>query len=289
MRKVECKGKKFNIIYRFKEKYSVLKMCKIMKVSRSGYYTWVKRIGKPDKELYLVELIKQCQAKSRKTYGYRRVKQWILRETKQNINTKAILRIMRKHGLLAEIRRPRAYKRYSKTLHKYENHLNRNFISSEPNKKWVTDISYIHTKQGVLYLSVIKDLYDNFIVSYKTGTEQDVGLVLNTIKEAKDKEKITTELQLHSDQGFQYTSTAYFNLTKEYDIIPSMSRRGNCLDNSPAENFFGIIKTECIYRKKITDFEEARQLIDEYIYFYNYERIQTKTMLTPYEKRCQLE
>ena len=156
-----------------------------------------------------------------------------------------------------------------------------------PNAKWVTDISYIHTRQGVLYLSMIRDLYDNSIIAYKTGTEQAVNLVLNTIKAAIQKEAVAGELQLHSDQGFQYTSQGYFDLTKEYGITPSMSRRGNCSDNAMAENFFSILKTECIYRHKLNTFDQARQLIDEYIYFYNYERIQTNTSLTPNEKRCQ--
>ena len=154
-------------------------------------------------------------------------------------------------------------------------------------KKWVTDISYIHTSQGVLYLSVIRDLFDNSIVAYKTGTEQNVNLVLSTIREAKKKEKVTAELQLHSDQGFQYTSQAYFKLTQSYGIIPSMSRRGNPYDNAMAENFFSILKTECIYRMKLQTFDEARLVIDEYINFYNNQRIQLKTKLTPLEKRCQ--
>lgn len=89
------------------------------------------------------------------------------------------------------------------------------------------------------------------------------------------------ELHLHSDQRFQYTSQAYFDLTKEYGILPSMSRRGNCYDNALAENFFGILKTECIYRHKPESFEEANKMIDDYIYFYNHERIQTKTGLAP--------
>lgn len=110
---------------------------------------------------------------------------------------------------------------------------------------------------------------------------------MNTIKAAKKKEKVTVELQLHSDQGFQYTSQAYFNLTKEYGITPSMSRRGNPYDNALAENFFSILKTECIYRTKLETYEEARLLIDEYIYLYNNERIQLKTKLTPIEKRSQ--
>ena len=99
---------------------------------------------------------------------------------------------------------------------------NRDFHAERPNQKWVTDISYIKTGQGVLYLSVIRDLYDNSIVAYKTGTEQNVNLVLSTIRAAKRKEKITAELQLHSDQGFQYTSQAYYSLTKSYHITPSM-------------------------------------------------------------------
>jgi transposase InsO family protein len=172
-------------------------------------------------------------------------------------------------------------------VHKYENLLNRNFTADRPNAKWVTDISYIHTNQGVLYLSMIRDLYDNSIVAYKAGTEQTVNLVLNTIKAAVQKEAVAVELQLHSDQGFQYTSQGYFNLTKEYGITPSMSRRGNCYDNAMAENFFSILKAECIYRHKLKTFDEARHLIDEYIDFYNNERIQTKTCLTPLEKRRQ--
>lgn len=98
-------------------------------------------------------------------------------------------------------------------------------------------ISYIHTGQGVLYLSMFRDLYDNSIVSYKTGTEQTVNLVLKTIHAAMREETVAAELQLHSDQGFQYTSRAYFNLIKEYGIMPSMSRRGNCYDNAMAEAF----------------------------------------------------
>ena len=100
-------------------------------------------------------------------------------------------------------------------LHRYENLLNRQFHADKPNRKWVTDISYIHAKQGILYLSMIRDLYDNSIVAYKTGTEQTVNLVLDTIRLAmrKEKKRVAAELHLHSDQGFQYTSQAYFKLT----------------------------------------------------------------------------
>ena len=273
------------VIYRHKDKYSISEMCQFFNVSRSGYYDYVKRMDIPAWDLPLAEKIRECQNECGKTYGYRRVHIWLERKGIYH-NPKTILRVMQKYGLLSAIRRKK-YRNYGDYLHKYPNLLNRDFSAEKPNQKWVTDISYIHTKQGVLYLSVIRDLYDNSIVAYKTGTEQNINLVLSTIREAKKKEKVTAELQLHSDQGFQYTSQGYFKLTKEYNITPSMSRRGNPYDNALAENFFSILKTECIYRVKLQTYEEARLLIGEYIHFYNYQRIQLKTKLTPLEKRCQ--
>ena len=273
------------VIYRHKDKYSISEMCRFFGVSRSGYYGYVSRMDIPAWDLPLAEKIKECQERCGKTYGYRRVHIWLERNGIYR-NPKTILRVMQKYGLLSAIRRKK-YRNYGDYLHRYPNLLNRNFSAEKPNQKWVTDISYIHTKQGVLYLSVIRDLYDNSIVAYKTGTEQNVNLVLSTLKEAKKKEKVTTELQLHSDQGFQYTSQAYYRLTQSYGISPSMSRRGNPYDNALAENFFSILKTECIYRVKLQTYEEARLLIGEYIHFYNNERIQLKTKLTPLEKRCQ--
>jgi len=260
-------------------------MCRILGVSRSGYYGFVKRMDKPARDLELSELIRECQQETKQTYGYRRVA--ILLERKGiHHNPKTILRVMNKYSLLSVVRR-RKYCNYSQALHRYDNLLNRDFHADRPNQKWVTDISYIKTAQGFLYLSVIRDLYDRSIVAYKTSTVQNINLVLNTIKAAKRKEKVTGELQLHSDQGFQYTSQPYFNLTKAYHITPSMSRRGNPYDNALAENFFSILKTECIYRTKIKTFAEARHIIDDYIYFYNHQRIQLKTKLTPLELRSQ--
>ena len=273
------------VIYRHKDKYSISEMCRFFGVSRSGYYGYVSRMDVPAWDLPLAEKIRECQDKCGKTYGYRRVHIWLERQGIYR-NPKTVLRIMQKYGLLSVIRRKK-YRNYGDYLHRYPNLLNREFSAEKPNQKWVTDISYIHTKQGVLYLSIIRDLYDNSIVAYKTGTEQNVNLVLGTIREAKKKEKVTAELQLHSDQGFQYTSSAYFKLTQSYGITPSMSRRGNPYDNALAENFFSILKTECIYRVKLQTYEEARLLIGEYIHFYNHQRIQLKTKLTPLEKRCQ--
>ena len=276
---------KFMVIYRHKDKYSISEMCRFFEVSRSGYYDYVKRMDAPARDLPIAEKIKECQEKYGKTYGYRRVHIWLERQGIHH-NPKTILRVMQKYNLLSEVRRKK-YHNYSNVLHRYDNLLNRDFNANRPNQKWVTDISYIKTQQGILYLSVIRDLYDNSIVAYKTGTEQNINLVLSTIRAAKRKENVTAELQLHSDQGFQYTSHQYFKLTKSYGITPSMSRRGNPYDNAMAENFFSILKTECIYRTKLRTYEEARLLIGQYIHFYNNERIQLKTKLTPLEKRNQ--
>ena len=197
-----------------------------------------------------------------------------------------IYRHKEKYNLLPVVRRKK-YRNYGEYLHRYPNLLNRDFHAERPNQKWVTDISYIKTAQGTLYLSVIRDLFDNSIVAYKTGTEQNINLVLSTIRAAKKKEKVTAELQLHSDQGFQYTSHAYFKLTQSYGITPSMSRRGNPYDNALAENFFSILKTECIYRAILKTYEEARPLVGGYIHFYNHDRLQLITQLTPLELRSQ--
>ena len=163
--------------------------------------------------------------------------------------------------------------------------MNRNFHADRPNQKWVTDISYIPTKQGTLYLSVIRDLFDLSIVAYKTSTRQSIKLVLDTIRTAIEKEEVTAELLLHSDQGFQYASQSYFALTTQYGITPSMSRRANPYDNAMAENSFSILKSECIRIYKPESLHDAQTLIDEYIAFYNHERIQLYSKLSPFQKR----
>ena len=265
-----------------KDRYPVSVMCQFLGVSRSGYYGYVKRLNMPAHDAALTEIICEQQKKCDRTYGYRRMWKWLNTTKKIYRNPKTILRIMKKYGLLSEIRRRRKWQQMGQQLHKYENLLNREFQTDRPNHKWVTDISYIHTGQGVLYLSMIRDLFDNSIVAHKTGTTQTVNLVLDTIRLAMHKEKkVAAVLQLHSDQGFQYTSQAYFKLTQSYGITPSMSRKGNPYDNAMAENFFSILKTECIYRHKPKSFREANDLIDRYIHFYNHERIQLKTGVAP--------
>ena len=272
-----------------RNRYPITQMCCFFGVSRSGYYDYVKRKDQPAHDAALAEIIRKQQVKCDKTYGYRRMWRWLKNVKKIHRNPKTILRIMKKYDLLAEIRRRRKWRQMGRQLHKYENLLNREFQADRPNHKWVTDISYIRTGQGVLYLSVIRDLFDGSVVAHKTGTTQTVNLVLDTIRLAMQREKkVAAELQLHSDQGSQYTSQAYFDMTKEYGITPSMSRRGNCYDNAMAENFFSILKAECIYRHQPATFDEARALIDNYIYFYNHQRIQLKTGVAPLTLRRSL-
>ena len=273
---------KYHIIYQHRYEYPVTVMCSFFQVSRSGYYGYVKRLGQPTHDAALAKRIEECQNKTDKTYGYRRVWKWV-RDRNIDRNPKTVLRVMRKYGLLSEIRRHRKWVNLGQQVHKYENLLKRQFRADRPNTKWVTDISYIQTTEGVLYLSMIRDLYDNSIVAYKTATQQTVNLVLDTIRLAmkKEKKKVAAELQLHSDQGAQYASQAYFELTQSYGITPSMSSKGNPYDNAMAENFFSILKTECIYRHKPKTFREANNLIDRYIHFYNHERIQNRTGVAP--------
>ena len=273
---------KYAVIYRHRNEYPVSVMRQFFEVSRSGYYDFVKRLGKPELDAELARKIEECQNRTERTYGYRRVWKW-LKDRNIDRNPKTVLRIMKKYGLLSEIRRHRKWTNLGQQIHKYRNLLAQQFRADRPNAKWVTDISYIQTREGVLYLSMIRDLYDNSIVAYKTSSRQTVNLVLDTIRLAmkKEKKRVAAELQLHSDQGFQYTSQGYFNLTQSYGITPSMSSKGNPYDNAMAEKFFSILKTECIYRHKPKTFREANDLIDRYIHFYNYERIQTKTGMAP--------
>ena len=276
---------KYRVIERFRGKYSVDAMCKVFGVSRSGYYAWRKRQGKESKDKWLVELITEIQSKSKQTYGCRRIRRWLKRKHKKNVNLKAILRIMRKYDLLSKVRRRRPYMRYQKALHKYPNLLNREFDQVLPNQFWVTDITYIPTAKGMVYMCAVVDLCGKMVIAYRIGSDMTASLVTDTIREAKQKEKVTDGLALHSDQGSQYTSQAYHDLLTEYHIKPSMSSPGCPYDNAAMENFFGTLKTECLYHMSFANRFEVEQAVAEYVQFYNFERINLKDGLTPFEIR----
>ena len=150
---------KFAAIEGHQDKYPVTIMCLFFQVSRSGYYTYLGGT-KSTTDASLVQLIRQCREETDRTYGYRRIGLWLDRRG-THVNHKRIYRIMQKYGLFSEVRRKRKYQQMSDQLHRYPNLLNREFTANRPNEKWVTDISYIGTKQGTLYLSVIRDLFDN--------------------------------------------------------------------------------------------------------------------------------
>lgn len=264
-------------------------MCEFLAVSRAAYYEWVKTLDKPDPDQLRMEQVQAAYEASHRTYGYRRITLDLQQKQSTCINHKTVLRLMRKLNIRSVARQPKLRKKLEEigTYHKYPNLLNRDFAATRPNQKWVTDVTYILTQQGWAYLSTIKDLYDGFIVGHVLSQSNSIALVTTTLRQAQSKEKVTDGLILHSDQGHQYTSQTYHDvLTQEYNITPSMSRRGNCWDNAPMESFFGHLKEEYLGQFKKPTFQEAQQLIDEYVHFYNYERIQLKTRQTPFQRRC---
>ena len=189
------------MIHRFKNRFTIEELCKLLEVSRSGYYKWLKRKDTPDRDEVIANLITECHKKAHRTYGYRRIKIWLLRETGLVINHKAVLRIMRKYNLLA-IRKRKRFRHYEcNTYTHYNNELNRNFKATRPNEKWVTDISYIQTAQGVLYLSMIKDLYDNSIVGYKYATQMPASLVIETVRAAVKNANVILDTVKGTEDG----------------------------------------------------------------------------------------
>jgi len=263
-------------------------MCKFFTISRAAYYAWIARSGEPDKDTERMQIIREAWGKSHKTYGYRRIVLWIQQKKGIYINHKAVLRLMHKMNIRSVARKRKPYKKMNELdiYHRYANILNREFSAEKPNQKWVTDITYVRTQQGWAYWSTIKDLFDGFIVAHQLGRQNSVRLVTDTLKDARRIVKITEKILLHSDQGYQYTSQAYYLLTKEYKITPSMSRRGNCWDNASMENFFGHFKEEALRQFPIPTFEQAQEIVNDYVAFYNYERLQLKTKQTPYQTRC---
>ena len=259
---------KYRVIERFRGKYSIEDMCKVFGVSRSGYYDWRNRQELPNKDQWLIDLITQAQIKSKQTYGHRRIQRWLLKKHKKYVNLKVILRVMRRYDLLSQIRRVRPYMQYQKALHKYPNLLDRQFDQVLPNRFWVTDITYIHTAKGMVYMCAVMDLCGKMVLAYRIGTDMTTSLVTDTIRDAKQKEMVTDGLALHSDQGSQYTSQAYFDLVKSYHIQPSMSSPGCPYDNSAMENFFGNLKIECLHRLKFSCKAEVEQAVAEYVQFY---------------------
>ncbi len=256
-------------------KYPVTALCAFFGVSRAAYYAWVKRMDQADPDEPRLQLVQEAYTASHRTYGYRRIRIWLARQRSICINHKAVLRLMQKLGIRSIARRRRAWRTgVAETEYRYPNRIERHFGANHPNEKWVTDITCVHTQQGWGYLSTIQDLYDGFIVAHQFSPQNSVDLVRRTLTQARQREPALAGVILHSDQGNQYCSHAYHVLTEQAEIVPSMSRRGNCWDNAPIENFFSHLKEEALRHYRNPSFREAQQIIEDYMTFYNYERIQ---------------
>lgn len=276
---------KYRVIERLRQRYSVKDLCRILEVSRSGYYAWRHRLRQEDSDVWLKEQIRVCQTKANFTYGYRRVCLWIKRTTGITVNRKRVLRVMRKMDALAQIRRRRAYTHYKTAARHYENILNRKFDQGQENRFWASDITYIPTAHGMCYLCAVIDQCGKMVLGFRIGTDMTASLVTDTVRDVLQKEKVADGLVLHSDQGAQYTAQTYYDLSQAYHFTPSMSKRGCPYDNSSMENFFGTLKAECLNRRKFASRSELQEVVAQYVQFYNYERIQLKSGLTPYEIR----
>lgn len=252
----------------------------------SSYYNWRQGLGRKDRDAALIETIRKGQKISGRTYGYRRMTIWLNDTLGITVNSKCVRRVMKKAGLQSKIRRGKKFKVMDGTTYKYDNILNRDFYADR-HEKFVTDITYIKTDSGMVFLSMIKDLFDNSISGYSISRNNDLKLVSDNIINVF--ERIETQngsaVMLHSDQGFQYTSRLYAHLIEKYNIKASMSRKGNCFDNAGAENFFSHLKAELIKRVRLRDYREAKEAIDEYIWYYNNERIQIKLKMAPMKYR----
>lgn len=208
------------------------------------------------------------------------------RFTGSNHSTNYIYRLMRTHGIKSIIRRKRPGYVKPTPDHIAENILARDFTSSSPNQKWLSDVTEFKATNGQkLYLCAILDLFDNNIISYTTSTSPNNYLVHFTYKKAIEKYPEAIPI-FHSDRGFQYTSKIFKNMLDNQGITQSMSRVGKCIDNGPMENFWGIIKSEMFYINKFDNIEQIKKSIDDYIEFYNKVRLQSKLKShTPEEYR----
>lgn len=280
---------KYKAIVKLTEWYPVAELCKLFRVSRSGFYAYRKRSSQ-DKDRVIKEFIQKIYNKYEGKYGYRQTQLFLLQDHKIWVNHKKVLRLMQEMGLRSRVRRKHRCNYVSSIgARVVENLLQRNFHASLPNQKWVTDVTQYRIGDTWLYLSAVKDLFNNEIVAYHLAQRNDNDLVLQTFKKAFLNKEDMSGLIVHSDQGFQYTSYAYHDMLPKVGAQISMSRRGNCYDNASMESFFSHLKTEALYPYDIRTVDEAQRRIEEYIHFYNSTRPQRKlNKLTPIEYRRQL-
>ena len=267
---------RFEFIEAHREEYPITLMCRVLSVSRSGYYAWRKRPPSrrqmANKEL--VAKIKEIYEESRGNYGRLRI-YFALRRLGRKCSRNRVARLMKKHGIQAK--RKRSYKITTQSNHHLPvvaNKLNRQFQAKKPNQVWVSDITYIPTAEGWLYLAVVLDLFARKIVGWSMQPTLKRQLVLDALRMALHRRQPKPGLLHHSDRGSQYASGDYQNLLAHFQIDPSMSRRGNCYDNAPAESFFASLKKECVRDTIYPSRYEAKVDIFDYIeVFYNRQRL----------------
>ena len=279
---------RYRIIEGMKSRYPITWLTEMAKVERSGYYKWLKNgkvsLRKQD-DIILKEHILSIH-QIHKMYGYPRMK-IALQDKGFHVNHKKVYRLMSELGIQSIIRKKRRVwgNRISRV---FDNVLERNFKERGENEVLVTDITYLPTKSGFLYLSAVQDLYNNEIVAWKISERNDLNLVIDTLTELTSKRNVYRSI-IHSDQGFQYTSIKYHQTVEQLGMIGSHSRKGNCHDNACIESFFSHFKSECLYVLHDNTEDEVRQAVEQYIYFYNFQRFQKRlNHLAPIEYRYQM-
>lgn len=253
---------------------------------RSTFYYHRKRLG-IDKYAEVAEVIRTLFTQHKGRYRYRRIA-CVLRQQGYPLNHKTVLMLMRREGLKCACRKVR-YKSYKGEVGRIApNLLHREFSAEAPNRKWATDVTEFAVDGQKLYLSPIVDLYNGEVVSYALARNPRFELVTQMLDKAFTRIKGKTDLLLHSDQGWQYQMAQYRKRLEVKGIRQSMSRKGNCLDNAMAENFFSILKSELFYTQKFTSVEQLEKEIHEYINYYNNDRIKLKLKgLSPVKYRTQ--
>ena len=259
--------------------YPLEVMSRLFDVSRSGYYRWLNR--KPTKreqeEPRLVAEVKAAHQRTRGTYGPERL-QRDLADHDVPVGVHRIKRIRKEHGI--KCIQHRKYKATTNSKHKLPvaaNHLEQQFTAEAPNKVWVTDITYVSTGEGWLYLAGHKDLFTGEIVGYAMGERMTKNLISQSLFRAVAAKRPAPGLIHHSDRGSQYCSEEYRALLEQFGLTVSMSRKGNCYDNAPMESFWGTLKNELVYLKRYETRQEAIREIREYIeIFYNRQRKQAR-------------
>lgn len=250
-------------------------MCEIFCVSRAGFYAWRRRPeSKRQREnKRLLTLIKTNFKLSRETYGYRRIHS-DLKDQNEFCGKHRVARLMKINKIQPKTRRKfkvTTNSKHSKPVH--QNKLNREFNAALPNQRWVSDITYVHTNEGWLYLAAVMDLFSRRIIGWSMSDRMTEQLVIDAVKMALFKRKITSELLFHSDRGSQYAADNLQQLLRKNNITCSMSRRGDCYDNAAMESFFHTLKMECIYHEKYQTRDEAKKSIFEFTeVFYNRRR-----------------